>query len=202
MFTRAQLDIDTRDIVDKVFKLRPYWIQRLEAPFYTLGRCAYLDGKTPEYKQEIQELNPILLDQFQDLYGKTIAYMSTLVGEDIELDDFLAHPSFHIAKADPCFLEQGGKWHIDIPHETLNLGTQDPLTFTTAILLPTGGAGIDYINEEGMQGYLEYEEKGIIVHDGSIPHRIAPLKAYVPNDYRITMQGHLIRINGRLKMFW
>ena len=202
MFTRAQLDIDTRDIVDKVFKLRPYWIQRLEAPFYTLGRCAYLDGKTPEYKQEIQELNPILLDQFQDLYGKTIAYMSTLVEEDIELDESLAHPSFHIVKTDPYFLEQGGKWHFDIPHETLGLGVQDPLTFTTAILLPTGGAGIDYVSPDGTQAYLEYKEKGIIVHDGSVLHRIAPIRTYVPNEYRITMQGHIIRIDGKLKLFW
>lgn len=202
MFTRAQLDIDTKDIVDKVFKLRPYWIQRLEAPFYTLGRCAYLDGKTPEYKQEIQKLNPILLDEFQDLYKKTIEFISAIVGEKVELDESLAHPSFHIAKADPRFLVEGGKWHIDIPHETLNLGTQDPLTFTIALMLPTGGAGIDYIDQDGAQQYLEYEEKGIIVHDGSIPHRISPLKAYIPNEYRITMQGHLIRINGCLKAFW
>ena len=62
MFTTHALNIDTDNIADKVFRLQQYWIPRSdEFPFYTLGRNAYLDGKTPEYKQEIKVLNPILL---------------------------------------------------------------------------------------------------------------------------------------------
>ena len=202
MFKHAVLDIDTQDIVDKVFKLRPYWIQRLDYPFYTLGRCAYLDGKTQAYKDEVKELNPILLKEFSDLYTAVGGYLVSLLGETIYLDDTLAFPSFHIAKSDPAFLEAGGKWHIDIPHETLGLGNIDPLTFTVAILLPTGGAGLDYIDESGEQHYLEYKEKQIVSHDGKVPHRIAPLKEYVEDEYRITFQGHLIRVGGILKMFW
>jgi hypothetical protein len=49
---------------------------------------------------------------------------------------------------------------------------------------------------------MPYVEKGIINQDGKVLHRISSLKAYIPDEYRITMQGHLIRINGVLTMFW
>jgi hypothetical protein len=53
MFTTHILNIDTDKIADKVFRLQQYWVSRSdEFPFYTLGRNSYLDGRTPEYKEE------------------------------------------------------------------------------------------------------------------------------------------------------
>ena len=202
LFRQSLLNIDTQDIADKVHKLRPYWIQRLEVPFYTLGRCAYLDGKTSEYANEIKETNPILYSEFKDLYGSVGGYLANLLNEPIYLDENLAFPSFHIAESHPYFTIEGGKWHQDYPHTTLGLGDKDPLTFTVAIQLPSDGAGLDYIDLDGEQHYLEYVERGIVIHDGSIEHRISPAKSYKPNEYRITLQGHLIRVDGVLKMFW
>ena len=202
MFTTHILDIDTDNIVDKVFRLQQYWVPRSdEFPFYTLGRCSYLDGKTPAYHEEIKTLNPILLKEFGDTYQTIIDYLSNQFKEPIELNNSLAHPSFHIFISDPFLLTHAGLWHQDIPHTTLGLDPIDPHSFTVAIKLPTGGAGIDYVENE-LQKYMPYVEKGIINQDGKVLHRISSLKAYVPNEYRITMQGHLIRINGVLTMFW
>ena len=202
MFTAHVLDIDTDNIADKVFRLQQYWVPRSdEFPFYTLGRCSYLDGKTPAYYEEIKTLNPILLKNFGDTYHIIIDYLSDQFKEPIELNSSLAHPSFHIFISDPFLLTHAGIWHQDIPHTTLGLDPIDPYSFTVAIKLPTGGAGIDYV-EEGLQKYMPYVEKGILGQDGTILHRISSLKKYIPNEYRITMQGHLIRINGVLTMFW
>jgi hypothetical protein len=202
MFTTHILDIDTDNIVDKVFRLQQYWVPRSdEFPFYTLGRCSYLDGKTPVYHEEIKTLNPILLKNFGNTYQIIIDYLSNQFKEPIELNNSLAHPSFHIFISDPFLLTHAGLWHQDIPHTTLGLDPIDPHSFTVAIKLPTGGAGIDYVENE-LQKYMPYVEKGIINQDGKVLHRISSLKAYVPNEYRITMQGHLIRINGVLTMFW
>jgi len=42
----------------------------------------------------------------------------------------------------------------------------------------------------------------MIWHDGKTLHRIAGFKEHVPNEFRITMQGHLIRRNNRMEVFW
>ena len=202
MFTKKILDINTDEITDKVFRLQQHWISRSdEFPFYTLGRCAYLDGKTPAYHEEIKTLNPILIKEFDSLYGVIIDYLSNQFNEPIAISDRLALPSFHIFMSSPFLLTHAGLWHQDYPHITLDLGSVDPYTFTLAIKLPSGGAGMDYI-EDGQQKYLPYTEREIIGHDGTVLHRIAGLKTYVKGEYRITLQGHLIRLNGVLTMFW
>ena len=202
MFTTHILNIDTDKIADKVFRLQQYWVPRSdEFPFYTLGRNSYLDGKTPEYKQESKVLNPILREQFGDTYDIIIDHLSDQFKEPVKLNNNLAHPSFHIFISSPFLLTHAGLWHKDYPHITLDLGNIDPYAFTVAIKLPSGGAGMDYI-EDGQQKHLPYTEKEIIGHDGSLLHRIAGLKEYIPDEYRITMQGHLIRIDGVLTMFW
>lgn len=196
------LDINTDEIADKVFRLQKYWISRSdEFPFYTLGRCAYLDGRTEAYQDEIKTLNPILLKEFDILYGIILDHLSNQFNEPIALSERLAVPSFHIFRSSPFLLTHAGLWHQDYPHMTLGLDPIDPYAFTIAIKLPTGGGGLDYI-EDGIQKYLPYKEKEFIGHDGMVLHRIASLREYVPNEYRITLQGHLIRIDGVLTMFW
>ena len=201
-FISHKLDINTDEIADKVFRLQKYWISRSdEFPFYTLGRNAYLDGKTPEYKTESKILNPILRYEFDGLYQKVIKQLTDQFKENIYFNEDLAYPSFHIFMSSPFLLTHSGLWHQDYPHITLGLGSKDPYTFTVAIKLPSGGAGLDYV-EDGQQRYLPYTEGEMIGHDGMVLHRIAGLKNYVKGEYRITLQGHLIRLDGVLNMFW
>jgi len=201
-FDIHKLRIDTDKIADKVFELKDYWVSRSdEFSFHTLGRNAYQDGKTPAYKEDIKKLNPILLREFAVSYRIIIDHLSHHFKEKVYLNNELAYPSFHIFESSPFLLEHAGLWHQDFPHETLDLGSKDPYSFTIAIKLPTGGGGMDFI-EDGIPRYLPYEEGGIVGHSGEIVHRMASLKKYVPNEYRITLQGHLIRINGALNMFW
>ena len=201
-FNIHKLRIDTDKIAEKVFNLKEYWISRSnEFPFHTLGRNAYQDGKTPAYQEDIKKLNPILRKEFDVTYRIIIDHLSNQFNEKVYFNNELAYPSFHIFESHPLLLTHAGLWHRDKPHELFGLESIDPYAFTIAIKLPTGGGGLDYV-EDGMQRYLPYQEGEIIGHSGQLLHRMASLKKYVPNEYRITLQGHLIRINGALNMFW
>lgn len=199
----AKLDIDTQEITNKVLALREIWISRsTDFPFYTLGRCAYLDGKTDAYYKDSIWQNDILLGEFGDLYFTINQWLE----KELNTPTFLAHdlsiPGFHIFPSDPKFLEIAGKWHMDYPHETLGLGNEDANAFTVAIQLPTSGAGMDWLDEKGVISYIPYTEGNIILHSGVDVHRIAGIKKYIPGEYRITLQGHIVKRNGDLEVYW
>jgi hypothetical protein len=203
MFRTDILDINTDEVFNRVLELKDHWISRSEYfGFWTLGRCAYLDGKTPAYSREIAVLNPILRQNFGKLYNTVIYHLSNHFGESVVLNDNFAYPSFHIFESNTILLTQSGLWHQDYPHITLGLTASDAYSFTLAVKLPSGGAGLDYKDIDGQERYLPYVEKGLVGHDGSILHRISSLKTYVPGEFRVTLQGHVVRINRQLTLFW
>jgi hypothetical protein len=202
-YTRINLDIDTHDVANRVFEQRELWESRSsDYPFFTLGKSAYLDGKTDAYYKNSAELNEVLLGGFSDLYEEVLDALTIEFEEPIELAHDLALPGFHIFPSDPKFLTIAGNWHQDYPHQTLELGEKDAHAFTVAIQLPKSGGGMDYIDEFYQPQHLSYNERDLVLHDGLMIHRIAGLKAYVPNEYRITFQGHIIRRNNTLEVFW
>ena len=68
-------------------------------------------------------------------------------------------------------------------------------------MLPSGGAGLDWLDGHEKK-YMPYEEGVMVWHTGLEEHRIARLFEYVPGEFRITMQGHLIRRNGDMEVFF
>lgn len=202
-FNVDTLDIDTNSILERLFNLREHWQLRSDQyPFYTLGKSAYLDGSLPDYQDHFKT-DRIILENFKDLIDAIIDYLSELHKEHIVLSFDLACPGFHIFESSMRFQGISGNWHYDYPHETLKLGNVDPSTVTVALMIPKSGAGLDYIDTEtGQQQYLPYHVNAVITHDGNTPHRIAGFKEIVHNEYRISMQGHLIRRNGHLELFW
>ena len=200
---RKSLDIDTEEIIRSIYDCSQYWESRSdEYPFFTLGKSAYLDGKTDAYYEVSAWLNDILLGHFYGLYESVIHVLQEELEEPIELAHDLALPGFHIFPTSPKFLTIAGNWHQDYPHTTLGLGDVDPLAFTIAIKLPKSGGGMDYIDEFHQPQHLQYNEKDLILHDGQTIHRIAGIKEYVPDEYRITFQGHIIRRDNILEAFW
>ena len=191
-YSRIYLNIDTRDIVGKVFQLKDLWESRsTEYPFYTLGKSAYLDGKTKEYEEGSAVLNDLLLANFSDLYEDVLHVLQQELEEPIELAHDLALPGFHIFPSSPKFLSISGNWHQDYPHHTLGLGDRDAAAFTVAIELPKSGGGMDYMDEYHQPQHLQYNEKDLVLHDGLTVHRIAGLKEYVANEYRIIPPNYM-----------
>ena len=202
-YIRKILDFDNKDITNKILAMRDLWINRSkDYPFYTLGRAAYLDGKTDAYSKDSYWQNDMLLGEFGELYEKVIDVLQQELEEPVELAHDLALPGFHIFPSDPKFLTIGGKWHKDIPHTTLELEEEDPYAFTVAIKLPKSGGGMDWIDDEAVIEHIPYQEKELVLHSGKEYHRIASMKDYVPEEYRITLQGHLIRRDKTMEVFW
>ena len=182
----------------KVLKLKDFWESRSnDFPCFTLGKAAYLDGNNNIYTDGAKKLNKILIKEFKSLYTHIQSILSLEFNEDIHLNTELALPGFHIFPSDPKLLSIAGNWHIDTPHLTLNLGDKDTYAFTLPIQLPTGGGGM-----ESRESYYAYEVGQMILHKGNELHRIANFKEYKPNEHRITLQGHIVRVDGRLYMFW
>ena len=201
-FTVHGLDYDKDKVVSNIFKLQDMWVSRSnDFPFYTLGRSAYLDGKTPEYKNMQKGMNELLYNNFKELYNNVLHVLQDKLNERIYLPKDLCYPGFHIFPSDESLLTIAGNWHEDYPHETLEIGSKDASTFTVPILLPESGGGIDcMINDAPI--YISYKENEMLWHDGTTLHRIASFKEYKPNEYRITLQGHLIRRNNKMEVFW
>ncbi len=203
--TRFPLDINT----DRIASIIKSWHGRcyLESrsndfPFFTLGKSAYLDGNTDKYYYGAKEYNPILFYLFKDMYREVEGRLSKFFGEQVTTNLKLALPGFHIFPADPKLLTIAGNWHLDTPHTTLGLGEQDHHAFTVAIELPTGGGGIDMKDGGDSNRYIAYDTGELFIHNGMTPHRIASYREYVEGDYRITLQGHIIRDGANLIMFW
>tara|TARA_R110000744_G_scaffold3698_7_gene13823 strand:- start:3800 stop:4408 length:609 start_codon:yes stop_codon:yes gene_type:complete len=178
------------------------WEKRREdIPFYTIGKSAYLDGLTDRYYKHKDRLNAALMKIGPIMYEKVLGVLSGYFKEDVSLDDDLAYPGFHIFVNHPILMTTSGNWHCDIPHETLGLGCEDAYTFTLAVEMPEGGGGIDVYNEKDDHEYVEHKVGYMMLHDGESVHRIASLKENGGKP-RITLQGHIIRKEGKLVAFW
>ena len=186
-------------VADSVLELKHLWESRSDDfPFFTLGKSAYLDGNTKEYFEGAEKLNPVLMETFRQLYKHVSNVLGCELGEEILSDDDLAIPGFHIFPSDKKLLSISGNWHIDNPHTTLELGEMDASAFTLPVMLPTGGGGVEFED-----GYHPYTVGEMVMHDGKQLHRIASYKKYKKGEYRITLQGHIVRGNkGNLIMFW
>jgi len=198
----TELDINTEEIKAKVLSYEEDWISRATAfPFYTLGRSAYLDGKKASYFDS-EVMNTELCASFSGLYAKVLAALSDQLGEGVYMTEDLACPGFHIFRSAPQMTNMAGDWHYDYPHITLGIQAKDVSSFTVAIALPASGGGMDYLDDKGNECHIPYIEGGMLVHSGATRHRISGLKEYTRGEYRITLQGHLIRRAGKMEVFW
>ena len=202
---RVALDFDCTQVADLVRDLGQIgkWESRSdEFPFFTLGKSAYLDGNSQAYYQGAERINLTLLRTFYSFYKKVAGKLSNHFGEWVVLNPKLALPGFHIFPADPKLLSVSGNWHLDTPHETLGIGDKDAHAFTIAVEMPTGGGGMDIRFGGDQDQYVEYNVGEMFIHSGMVPHRIASYREYVEGDFRITLQGHIVRSGKNLIMFW
>ena len=112
----------------------------------------------------------------------------------------------------------GNPIHVDTAHRPL--GLQEPtLSCTLSLRLPSTGAGLKVwpLLEEHGRGltqpqlmdllnrtparYAPYTVGTLFVHSGDWYHQARGLP-YLPGEYRITLQGHGVRMDGRWHLFW
>jgi hypothetical protein len=112
--------------------------------------------------------------------------------------------------------------HFDAQFQWLRwpgkVGTSKPYSFTLPIALPVGGASLDYwriepkdldpadedytVRDPEARETYWYELGTLAAVKGLWLHRIGACGTTRAADYRITLQGHLIEVDGRWIAYW
>ena len=217
-------------VLERVQAHRAVWTQRYPGlPAYTLGAASYLDsgpGRHAAYHAKAAALNPLLEREFGWLYERLLEALGEHLGAEAAFEPRAARPGFHVFLAHEAFRQPLGKVHFDL--QFMNIDWPDgrrmdfsrPVSYTLAIRLPKSGAGLhtwdvgkaeydamdpaarDRIGQERTPDYVPYREGSMVCHSGMILHQIAPAPALLPDDVRVTLQGHALPGRNGYRLYW
>jgi hypothetical protein len=219
-----------RAIRQTVHALYAHWVVRHpRAPFYTLGRAAYLDasgGRGPRYLEQAAEANPALKQHFGTLLEDVRCILEAHLLEPVAYAPGLALPGFHVFQAHPLAQAGTARIHFDLQHTELGLTeiptrhTDGVLSFTLPVALPRAGGALDVWDLHRMDVPLSarsdlsrlaatrrhwqehYRVGTLVLHSGNWAHRIAPTLRIRARDERITLQGHAVRTEHGWLAYW
>ena len=210
-FKRFPLKTNMTEVARTVKSLRSLWKQRLpNLPFYTLGAAVYLDVQRDKsmhrYLKMAANLNSVIAANFLPLLEEVDNVLEKELRCKTQYEPKYGIPGFHIFEQHAEFEVNGGVWHIDTPQNELGLPDNDPISFTVAVELPLHGGGMymresNYCPIEEVE-YIAYKVGEMILHDGKVIHRIAPVIEMQENDMRITLQGHGVKVHDKYVIFW
>jgi hypothetical protein len=214
------------EIANRVHQLSSHWTPRSAGGFYSLGAASYLDavrGLAP-YLAAARATNALLMESFGGLYDQVVAFLRVLLDEDVSLDLDRAAPGFHVFVLRGKNRSPGNpapRAHFDLQWRLAYPGVrpEGTLSFTLAVATPTGGAGMalwplrlddrQQCVREAMSRMLEqppqtisYSPGRMVLHDGLILHAIGAAQTARATGFRITLQGHGIRLGGRWRLYW
>ena len=198
--------------------------------FFTLGAASYLDDAAA-YSERARELNPILCDVFGWLHTRLLSFLSARLRAPVSFAEGLAVPGFHIWLAPAIFVTPIASVHFDLqylrawPEGTSGLDVTRPLSFTIPIRLPRGGGGLNVwdvtydrfrrfasripgpVKAQDVPLLLDrmrfpYTRGAIALHSGHLLHQIGEIDDVVPDDERITLQGHALLKGAEWKLYW
>ena len=213
-------------ICARVLTLKNRWTERSPGRFYTLGTAAYIDATDnyDAYLAAARETNPILQENFDVALEWVREFFEELLGDTVFYDPHYALPGFHVFTSRGADLRPEDvvpRAHFDMQwmHAMPGHVPQATLSFTLPIEQPSGGACLavwpfryadavllgyplcDYAARNPWQR-VTYEPGRIVVHDGHILHAIGPGANPDPHGYRITLQGHGVRMPAGWLLYW
>jgi hypothetical protein len=210
---------------DKVMDLKAYW-RECSPTFFTLGAASYLDAprQLGAYLDAAKERNTLLGEAFAPEYKLLKHFFEELLREPVLFDSRLALPGFHI------FILNGvnrsgdnvaARAHFDLQwmYAIPNCVPTGTLSFTLPIEEPTGGAsmevwpfrytdalrlGVSAVNYASKNGSetVKYTMGRMVIHDGLTLHAIGRAGTIAPSGYRITLQGHGVRLSEGWFLYW
>jgi len=211
---------------DKIFELRDHWTPRLgKLPFWTLGLASYKDFSHPQYYELADESNRLLCEAFPSFYLDQLEFFSEMLKAPVRYMPKMSIPGFHIFESCPEFTEQMARPHVDVPFNNYKWGAQMTMdsvfTHAIAVELPKSGASmrswfgvtVEDLARDGIERCLErlktepselveHKVDQMLFHSGAFFHQISPFKEYVPNEWRITLQSHAIKLDGVWNLYW
>lgn len=221
---------EANQIAEKIFQLKEHWVNRgdyFEYPFFTLGIPSYMDAQqgNETYYKLAQKINPVLKNQFRDLYKKVQDFLEEKLGHKCVMAENQALPGFHIFLDDDFFEITVASRHVDLQYELLNWNdlSFDPasnISFTVYIKMPSNGGGLyfwDYTAKDLYEldnvardktlmavepEFVRFNQGDLVIHTGLNYHQIAPMTDVQEGDQRISLQGHGVLVDGVYHLYW
>lgn len=213
-----------------VLDCRAHWQdRRSDAPFHTLGTASYLDASAGAlaYVERARQTNVLLTERFAQLLESLRARLAELLAAPVRFAGGKALPGFHVFGASPTFEQPFASIHADRQYRRLDWSAEGEvdedhtLSITLPLRLPASGGGlrvwpldgrcIESMDAEQRRALLAKAPKAeeqiyrvgeAVVHDGHLLHQIAPLRAALPGEWRITLQAHALRFDDSWHLYW
>jgi hypothetical protein len=209
LFDAAQCDAWQAEVM----ALRRHWTPRHPSlPFFTLGLAAYLDierrgrsGRGTYWSVALRShYNALLQRHFGRLLDGCLAGLSAHAGLPARFAPERASlPGFHIHLPHPVFSGEVASIHRDLQFldvfAEVRAQPEDVMTFTVPMALPEG-SGLN-IWSQGDKHFHAYRLGSMLVHDGLATHQ-AVLHPQAGESARIMLQGHALRHQGELVLYW
>jgi hypothetical protein len=212
---RVLAEADCEDWVLRVMLLKRHWQQRHpQVPFFTLGLAAYLDfdSSSPRYHDLAlrSQSNQLLNRYFMPLLDAVCRVLQAAFKLEVTLANDAAWPGFHIYLPHPTFALPVAKVHQDLQYRDvfprLSPRAEDVFSFTLALSTPAG-SGLQIWHGEGDAAtdadsatFYPYQDGELIWHQGLVLHQ-AILNCSGEIE-RVTLQGHALRIEQQLLLYW
>lgn len=221
---------ECKRVRDILFGLKEHWINRTSnfLPFFSMGAASYLDVTTNDqtaYYEAASRSNPILERYFPSLYETLEEKLSDILQMPVGYAKSLALPGFHIFLADKIFENTIASTHFNMQFKPLkwdykNIDFEHPISFSCPIALPEAPSGLNYweitkeettkLGQEEIEQlksskemkFHSYSLGKLALHRGLILHQIAPYQNIKPTDEHITLQGHGIVCDGKMRIYW
>jgi hypothetical protein len=176
----------------------------------TIGRPLYRNRERPAFYAECaRATNRLLYNSYQDLYDRIANLFGSRYGLPVAFVDELAIPGFHLMRYARAGLYEGGGWHYDqlawqVPYFVEHAPeVQGVLNFTLPLAVPSGGTGMDLVDEDtGAEAHVLYQPGFLLFNEQEVLHRIGPSSCLRPGEHRLTLQGHGVLFRGRVLLFW
>lgn len=199
----------------RVHDLRRHWTRRnSDAPFFTLGIAAYLDGVDRDpalnnesvYRSKVlrRHNNQLLQRHFGDLLEHCRVAIEQWRQQAVRFDpEHTALPGFHIHLPHPVFGDRVASCHNDLQFRqafpTEQFSDADVMTFTLALSLPKGAGLSLWVDEQ--EQFHPYHLGEMVLHSGLVTHQ-AILHPHGEPVARIALQGHAVRRDHTWTLYW
>jgi hypothetical protein len=176
------------------------------------------------YLEAAKAANPLLSSSFDWLHERVRQFFEEFLGEPVFFDLEYALPGFHIFALDGTDHSHdnvAARAHFDLQwmHAIPGLDPTGTLSFTLPIEEPSGGASLAIWHtryEDALRlGFtavqyaskhpprtVTYARGRLVVHDGLILHAIGRSSVSAPEGFRITLQGHGVRLPSGWLLYW
>lgn len=160
------------------------------------------------YAERARATNRLLYRSYQDLYDRVADLFEGRYGVSVAFVDELAIPGFHLMRYARAGRYEGGGWHRDqlawqVPYFVEHTPeVQGNLNFTLPLAVPSGGAGMDLVDEDAAELHVPYRPGLLLFNECEVLHRIGPSHCLRPEELRLTLQGHGVLFRGRVLLFW